>query len=117
MKQGWIEKFLSLSPKERKKRRIGGKGMEKVRYAKRKNFTLNETVKIEMSTKIAFKALFWAYLLPCIIIFSCVVTLSDFIDEGLAGLISILILLVYYSIIYLNKNYFKTKFNLTIKHI
>lgn len=42
-KKSWIEKFLSLSQKERKKRMLGKKGMAKIQYAPRKMFTMDET--------------------------------------------------------------------------
>lgn len=43
MKKCWIDKYLELSPRERKRRNVGRKGMEQVKYAPRKNFTFHET--------------------------------------------------------------------------
>ncbi len=42
-KQSWIDRFLALSSKERKKRSLSKKGMEKTRYAPRKVFSMEET--------------------------------------------------------------------------
>ena len=42
-KKCWIEKFLELSPKERKRRSLGKKGMAKIKYAPRKVFSMEET--------------------------------------------------------------------------
>lgn len=42
MKKCWVNDFLSLSPKERRKRKLNQQGMEKVQYAPRKEFSRDE---------------------------------------------------------------------------
>jgi hypothetical protein len=41
--KSWIDRFMALSKKERMKRRIGRKGMKKVKYAPRKVFSKEDT--------------------------------------------------------------------------
>ena len=80
-------------------------------------FQNGDIVKVEMSHQMAFSALFWAYIFPFIILLTSVIVLSFFYSEGIAGLVSLFLILVYYAIIYFNKNIFNKKFQLKIKHL
>ncbi len=80
-------------------------------------FKTGEKVEIIMSSQMAFFALFWAYIFPFIILISGVIVLSFYVDEGIAGLISILILIIYYLMLFLYRKYFNKRFNLKIKHL
>ena len=79
------------------------------------DFQEGETVKIQMSHQMAFRALFWAYLFPFIIVIFSIIIISLFVNELVAGLVSILFLFIYYFLIYINKQYFNKIFQLKIK--
>ena len=81
------------------------------------SFKSDEQVSVHLSAQTAFSALFWAYLFPFIIILVSVVVLSNYFSEAVAGVSSLIFLLVYYGLIYLNKKYFNTKFKLEIRKI
>jgi sigma-E factor negative regulatory protein RseC len=74
-----------------------------------------DLVEVELSEQLAVGALFWAYLFPFIVLFAGLVILLQFFSEGLAGLIAIVFLAIYYIMVYLNKRYFEKKFQLKIK--
>ncbi len=80
-------------------------------------FKIGEKVEIIMSSQMAFLALFWAYIFPFIILILSVIVFTNYADEGIAGLISILILIIYYLILFLYRKYFNKRFNLKIKHL
>ena len=80
-------------------------------------FQHGDIVKVQMSHQMAFSALFWAYIFPFIILLASVIVLSYFYSEGVAGLVSLSFVLIYYTIIYFNKNIFNKKFQLKIKHL
>lgn len=79
-------------------------------------FKEGDSVSIHLSFRTAFSALFWGYLFPFIILMTSVVVFSLFFEEGIAGLLALGLVLVYYLIIYLNNKYFSKKFELEIKH-
>lgn len=74
-----------------------------------------ENVEVELSSQMAFGALFWAYIFPFIVLFAGLVIMTNFVSEGMAGLISLAFLALYYVLVYLNKSYFDKKFQLKIK--
>jgi positive regulator of sigma E activity len=74
-----------------------------------------ESVEVELSSQMAFGALFWAYIFPFIVLFAALVILTNFVSEGMAGLISLAFLAMYYLMVYWNKSYFDKKFQLKIK--
>jgi len=70
-----------------------------------------DKVMLTLSKKLGFFALFLAYILPLILMISSMLLLSIFdISEIYVGLISLLVLLPYYSIVYLFKDKLKDKF-------
>ncbi len=71
-------------------------------------FTVGESVKISISKKMGFIALFFGYVLPFLLVLCTLIfTISLGIRESLSGLLSISILLPYYFLIYL----FREKMN------
>lgn len=76
-----------------------------------------DLVSVHLSVKTAFKALFWAYIFPLILLLVTIIVSSIVFSELLTGLIAILSLVIYYTIIYLAKNYFNKEFSLNIKRL
>ncbi len=75
-----------------------------------------ERVKIVLRRSLGYKALFLGYLLPfLILIFSLIITLSLHINEGLAAGISILLLVPYYSFLYVKRDAIRSSFHFFIK--
>jgi sigma-E factor negative regulatory protein RseC len=73
-----------------------------------------EMVEVELSSGMAFGALFWAYIFPFIIMITGLIVMSNFVSEGIAGLMALAFLGLYYLGVYLNKQYFEKKFELKI---
>ncbi|MDP3312144.1 SoxR reducing system RseC family protein [Lutibacter sp.] len=79
-----------------------------------KTFFLNEEVSILMSKNMGLKAVFWAYILPFILLVLVLILSSLFVSELAAFLFSILILIPYYLTLYVLKDVFKQTFNVSI---
>lgn len=73
-----------------------------------------EMVEVELSSSLAFSALFWAYIFPFLVLFTGLVIMTNFLNEGLSGLIALAFLAIYYLMVYLNRKYFDKKFQLKI---
>lgn len=78
------------------------------------NLQLNENVAVALNKSLGLRAVFFAYVLPFIIMLSVLLISSTFVKEWLAGILSILVLFPYYSILYLMKNSFKETFKFSI---
>lgn len=97
---------------------IGETRDNKVRIVEEdEGFVAGEEVSVHLSNELAFSALFWAYIFPFIVLFGVLIILSLFMSELHAALIAIGFLMVYYFVIYLNKNYFNRKFSLKINKL
>lgn len=83
-------------------------------YDTNSNLKLNEPVEVQMKKQLGLKAVFWAYFFPFLLLVSVLFIGSMFINEGLAGLLAILVLIPYYFILYVMKNYFKKAYSLSI---
>ena len=79
-----------------------------------RSFKLNEPVEVILKKNLGHKAVFWAYIFPFIIMLLTLLTSSFFFAEWIAGLLSLLILVPYYSIVYVLKDYFKETFKISI---
>lgn len=77
-------------------------------------FKLNETVNVVLKQELGLKAVFWAYVFPFILLISVLIISSLFLEEWLAGLISISILIPYYLMLYVLKNTFQKAFQVSI---
>ena len=78
------------------------------------SFQLNEPVAVTLNKSLGLKAVFFAYVLPFIVMISVLLISSTIVKEWLAGVLSILVLIPYYTIIYLMKNSFKETFKFSI---
>lgn len=81
------------------------------------DFVPGESVYLHLSTKTAFKALFWAYILPLIILLVFIVVIGMIASELMTGLITLAALAIYYTILYLTKKKFNKAFSLNIKRL
>ncbi len=77
-------------------------------------YVLHEEVNLTMGNELGLKAVFLAYVLPFIILFLTLIIGLQLLKEWQAGLLSILILVPYFSIIYLLKKLLATKFAIAI---
>ncbi len=82
----------------------------------RTTYSIGEHVEVILHQGLGFKALFLGYIMPFIVLFlTLIITLSVSKSEGLAGLLSILILIPYYIILYRLKDKFKKTFSFTLR--
>lgn len=81
-------------------------------------YKIGETVKVIMRQSLGGKALFLAYILPFfVILIALIICTISGLSEALAGIISILTLIPYYTLLYLFKNKLKKEFSFSIKKI
>lgn len=80
------------------------------------NFKVGDKVEILMEKSHGTKAVMLGYILPFLIILvTLIVTLNLIGNEGIAGLISIGILVPYYLILYINRDRLKTAFRFRLR--
>ncbi|NNK82839.1 MAG: SoxR reducing system RseC family protein [Flavobacteriaceae bacterium] len=79
-----------------------------------KTLQLNENVEVVLQKDLGLKAVFWAYVLPFILMVSILLIASLYLTEWQAGLLALAILVPYYfSLHYLNA-FFKKRFKVSI---
>lgn len=78
------------------------------------SFKINEQVDVILKKVLGLKAVFWAYVFPFILMFSTLIIASVFWKEWIAGVLSLLILIPYYLVLYLLKNTLKSAFKILI---
>lgn len=77
-----------------------------------------QTVNILGKTSQGYKAMFYGYVVPFILVFvTLIVSLSVTQSEGLAGLLSLVVLVPYYAVLYLFRNRLKRSFEFEISAI
>ena len=83
---------------------------------KGQEFQLNQTVNVQMTIGQGNKAAILAYLIPIILLLAVLfVCLGLGVNEGLSALISIVALIPYYIVLYLQRDKLKKKFEYTIE--
>lgn len=83
---------------------------------KTENFEIGDKVDILMEKSQGTKAVMLGYIIPFLIVLvTLIVSLNLIGNEGLAGLISIGILIPYYLILYINRDTLKTTFRFRIR--
>jgi sigma-E factor negative regulatory protein RseC len=75
---------------------------------------LNDSVNVLLRKDLGMKAVFWAYVFPFILLMTVLVTASFFLTEWIAGVLSILVLLPYYLLLYSLKKVFDKSFQFSI---
>lgn len=78
------------------------------------SFKINENVNVVIKKTLGFKAVFWAYIFPFILMFCTLIITSEFLKEWIAGTLSLLILMPYYLTLYFLKNTLKSAFKISI---
>ncbi len=82
------------------------------------SYEVGQSVMVVGQMSMGMKAVFWAFILPFLIILvSLFICMAIFDDELYAGCISLGLLVPYYFYLWLNKTQFKQKFSFTIKPI
>ncbi len=82
------------------------------------HYKVGESVKILLHRNEGFKALFYGYLLPFIVLLSALlITHVSTGREGLSGLVGVGSLIPYYAILYWQREKLKQKFHFIIKKI
>ncbi|GAB4300589.1 MAG: hypothetical protein Kow0068_23820 [Marinilabiliales bacterium] len=80
-----------------------------------KTYKIGDKVIISLKEKLGFTALFYAYVLPFIIlIISLIISLQTISSEGISAVISLVLVIVYYFILYMFKDKLKKKFHFKI---
>lgn len=82
---------------------------------KNPDLKIGEQVTIWLSTSSGFMALFWAYILPFLLILTTIIlgTLMSW-EEGITALISLIMLVPYYFLVYLNRRHIHRHFQLKV---
>ncbi|MCE2613287.1 SoxR reducing system RseC family protein [Flavobacteriaceae bacterium D16] len=81
------------------------------------SFKLNQPVEVILKKDLGQKAVFWAYIFPFLLMLATLLTSSLFLQEWMAGLLSLLILIPYYGMVYALKNYFIKTFKISVLSI
>ncbi len=82
------------------------------------DYNIGESVTILMQQSLGYKALFYGYIAPFLVLFiGLVIMLSAGVHEGVAGITSLLILAPYYGILYYYRDNLKKQFIFSIKKI
>jgi len=82
------------------------------------HFTPGEKVVIVANESQGFKALFYAYIIPLILLLISLFALTSILDsEGIAALISLCLLIPYYLGLYFLRNKLKKTLNFTIRKL
>ncbi|RKN83243.1 SoxR reducing system RseC family protein [Ulvibacterium marinum] len=77
-------------------------------------FSINEPVAVVLKKETGLKAVFWAYVFPFVLVIATLWIASGFLQEWMAGLLSLSILVPYYLFLYLLKNVFTEAFKISI---
>ncbi len=74
-------------------------------------------MEVTLKKNLGHRAVFWAYILPFMIMMLTLVMMSFFFEEWMAGLVSLMVLVPYYALVYALKDYFKKTFKISILRI
>lgn len=82
----------------------------------KQTYSIGEHVEVILHQGLGFKALFLGYIMPFIVLFlTLIITLLVSKSEGLAGFLSIIILIPYYIILYRLKDKLKKTFSFKLR--
>ena len=81
------------------------------------SYTLNEPVNVVLKKGLGLKAVFWAYVFPFVLMLSTLLIATSFLKEWVAGLLSLLVLVPYYLLLYVVRDTFKKTFTISILKI
>lgn len=78
------------------------------------SYRLNEPVQVVLKRDLGHKAVFWAYVFPFLLMLLTLLGASLFYAEWVAGVLSVLVLVPYYLMVYVLRNYFRSTFRISI---
>jgi len=78
------------------------------------SYKLHETVNVILKKELVLKAVFFVYFFPFLLMFFTLIISVQFIKEWIAGLLSILVLIPYYLVVYMMKNSLEKMFKIAI---
>jgi sigma-E factor negative regulatory protein RseC len=82
------------------------------------DFSTGDKVIIVANESQGFKALFYGYLLPLLLLLTSLIIFTNVLDsEGIAALVSLSLLAPYYLVLYFFRNRFRKTLNFTIKKL
>lgn len=82
------------------------------------NWEIGETVLILLEKKLGFKALWFGYVLPLIVMLAgMIICYAVTGKDGLAGLVALGLLIPYYSLLYIFRGHLKNTFQFTLKKL
>ncbi len=75
---------------------------------------MHDTVEVILKKELGMKAVFWAYVLPFGLVLLTLLTTSVFLEEWLAGLLALLVLIPYFAGVALFRDFFRKTFRFTL---
>ena len=80
------------------------------------SYKIGQLITIEMSQSLGTWAVLLGYVFPFFVLFLGLILFINLgLDQGLAGILSLLLLVPYYSMLYLLRNYLNTRFTYNIR--
>lgn len=83
-------------------------------YSLDKRLKLHEDVNVILKKDLGLKAIFWAYVLPFLLMITILIFASTLVTELFAGILAISLLIPYYLILYILRDQFKKIFKISI---
>ena len=77
-------------------------------------FAVDEPVRVVLKKSTGFKAVFWAYVFPFILVLAVLITSSLYLAEWQAGLLGLLALVPYYVVLYFMNTFFKERLKVSV---
>ncbi|MDA3882025.1 MAG: SoxR reducing system RseC family protein [Bacteroidales bacterium] len=98
---------------------VGDMEEKSIRVFTSKSWTYSrgETVSVSISQQKGFEALFYGYLLPFLVVFISLLIFLQFTTELYAGVYSLMLLIPYYLLLYVNKQIMRSRFSFQIERI
>ncbi len=88
-----------------------------VKRIKNKTYQMGQEVTVELTRSLGFRAVILGYLVPFfILMFVLILSMQIFQHEATSGLLSVLVLVPYYGILYLKRDKLKKTFDFKIKN-
>ena len=81
------------------------------------HFRLHEPVEVILKKDSGRKAVFWAYVFPFLLMLGTLLASSLYLQEWMAGVLSLLVLLPYYLLVRGLKDYFRKTLDVSIQRI
>ncbi len=79
-------------------------------------YKLGQTITIEMKQSLGTWAVLLGYIFPFLVLFTgLIIFISLGLDQGLAGILALLLLLPYYLTLYVLRNFLDSRFNYSIR--